>query len=192
MSVFEYLGVLLSVIMGLGVTHILVGLAKTIHNRRTITLFWVHSMWAVNVLIYIVIIWWGMFWWSGQQEWSFFQFLLLILYAIALFFSASLLFPWDFPNDFDFEVHFFETRPWFFSVMTVAWCIDIPETVLKSTGGMRHLPEAYIALVFVNLLLLALAATWSNKTYQKVAAIFWPVYTVGYLSVTTLVEIAAG
>ena len=192
MSVFEYLGVLLSVIMGLGVTHILVGLAKTIHNRKTITLFWVHSLWAVNVLIYIVIIWWGMFWWSGQQEWSFFQFLLLILYAIALFFSASLLFPWDFADDFDFEVHFFETRPWFFSVMAVAWCIDIPETVLKSTGGMRDLPDAYIALVIVNILLLVLAAIWPNKTYQKVAAIFWPVYTVGYLSVTTLVEIAAG
>ena len=192
MSVFEYLGVLLSVIMGLGVTHILVGLAKTIHNRKTITLFWVHSLWAVNVLIYIVIIWWGMFWWSGQQEWSFFQFLLLILYAIALFFSASLLFPWDFPADFDFEVHFFETRPWFFSVMAVAWCIDIPETVLKSTGGMRDLPDAYVALVIVNVLLLVLAAVWPYKTYPKLVAIVWPVYTVGYLSVTTLVEIAAG
>ena len=191
MSVFEYLGVLLSVIMGLGVTHILAGLAKTIHNRKTITLFWVHSLWAINVLIYIVIIWWGMFWWSSQQEWSFFQFLLLVLYAIALFFSASLLFPWEFPNDFDFEVHFFETRPWFFSVMTVAWCIDVPETVLKSTGGMRDLPEAYIALVIVNILLLALAAAWPNKTYHKFAAIFWPVFTVGYLSLTTLVQIAA-
>jgi len=131
-----------------------------------------------------------MFWWSSQLEWSFFQFLLLIFYAIALFFSASLLFPWDFPEDFNFEVHFFETRPWFFSVMAVAWCIDIPETFLKSTGGMRDLPEAYIALVSVNLLLLITAAVWPSKTYHKFAAIFWPVFTIGYLSLTTLVQIA--
>jgi hypothetical protein len=31
MSLFEYLSVFLSVIMGLGVTHILAGLSKTIH-----------------------------------------------------------------------------------------------------------------------------------------------------------------
>lgn len=34
MGVFEYLGVILSVIMGLGVTHILAGLSKTIHHRK--------------------------------------------------------------------------------------------------------------------------------------------------------------
>jgi hypothetical protein len=190
MSVFEYLGVLLSVIMGLGVTHILVGLSKTIHHRKTSTLFWVHSLWAINVLIYIVIIWWGMFWWSGLQEWSFFQFLLLVLYAIVLFFAASLLFPWDLPDDFNFEAHFFDTRPWFFSVLAVAWCIDIPETVLKSTGGLRDLPEAYVALVIANLALFILAMFWSNQTYHKAFAVVWPVYTIGYLSITTLAQIA--
>ncbi len=32
MGVFEYLGVILSVIMGLDVTHILSGISKTIHH----------------------------------------------------------------------------------------------------------------------------------------------------------------
>ena len=75
MSLFEYLSVFLSVIMGLGVTHILAGLSKTIHYRRSLKLFWVHTLWAINILIYIVIIWWGMFWWSKQVNWSFFEFL---------------------------------------------------------------------------------------------------------------------
>ena len=78
MGVFEYLGVILSVIMGLGVTHILAGLSKTIHHRNSVKPYWVQAMWALNVLIYIVTIWWGMFWWSSQQDWSYFQFLLLI------------------------------------------------------------------------------------------------------------------
>ncbi len=191
MSVFEYLGVLLSVIMGLGVTHVLAGLSKTIHHRRTVKLFWVHTLWAFNILVYIVIIWWGMFWWSTQQDWSFFQFLLLILYAIVLFLAASLLFPWDLPDDFDFEAHFFDTRPWFFAVLTIAWCIDVPETVLKSEGGMRDLPEAYLVLVITQLGLNLIGVFWSNKTFHKVYALFWPVFTIGYLSTTTLMQIAA-
>ncbi|MBT8361964.1 MAG: hypothetical protein KJO32_13515 [Deltaproteobacteria bacterium] len=111
MGVFEYLGVILSVIMGLGVTHILAGLSKAIHHRKTVKVYSVQALWAANILIYIMSIWWGMFCWSGQQEWSYFQFLLLIFNAILLFLSASLILPWDFSDDFDFENHFYETRP---------------------------------------------------------------------------------
>lgn len=57
MGVFEYLGVILSVIMGLGVTHILVGFSKFIHHRKTVKLYWVQALWAFNVLLYIVTIW---------------------------------------------------------------------------------------------------------------------------------------
>ena len=190
MSVFEYLGVFLSVIMGLGVTHILAGISKTIHHRRTLKHFWLHTLWAFNILVYIVIIWWGMFWWSAQQEWSFFEFLLLILYTIVLFLAASLLFPWDLPDDFDFEAHFFDTRPWFFSVLAFAWCIDIPETVLKSEGGLRDLPEAYLAFVITHLVSNIIGVFWSNRTYHKIFAVIWPIFMIGYLSITTLTQIA--
>lgn len=190
MGVFEYLGVLLSVIIGLGVTHILAGVSKAIHHRNTLRFYWVHALWCINILIYIVIIWWGMFWWSGQQEWSFFQFLLLILYAIVLFLAASLLFPWDFPPDFDFEKHFYETRPWFFSVLVLAWCIDIPETLLKSEARMRARPQAYLAFDVISISLYLLGAFWANKTFHKALAVFVPAYTIGYLSVTTLIHIA--
>jgi hypothetical protein len=191
MGVFEYLGVILSVIMGLGVTHILVGLSKTIHHRKTIKFYWVQALWAFNVLIYIVTIWWGMFWWSGLQDWSYFYFLLLILYAILLFLSASLIFPWDFSDNCDFEDHFYETRPWFFAVFAIAWCIDIPETVTKSDSGLRELPGEYLAFVIPQIVLSVVAAFWPNKMYHKIFAIFWPVYTLGYLSITTLAAIAA-
>lgn len=132
-----------------------------------------------------------MFWWSGQLEWSYFQFLLLILYAILLFLSASLIFPWYFSDDFDFETHFYETRPWFFAVLAIAWCIDIPETMAKSDIGLRGLPEAYLVFALSHFFLNVVAAFWPNKTYHRFYAVFWPVFTLGYLSLTTLAEIAA-
>ena len=190
MSVFEYLGVILSVIMGLGLTHILAGVSKTIHHRKTVKPYWVHTLWAFNILLYIVVIWWGMFWWSSQQDWLFFQFLMLILYATILFLLASLLYPWDLPDGFDFEKHFFDTRPWFFSVLVIAWLIDIPETLLKSEGGLRDLPQAYIALAITFIALGIGGAVWSNKTYHKIIAVLWGTITIAYLSATTLREIA--
>ena len=116
--------------------------------------------------------------------------MLLILYAIVLFLAASLLYPWNIPEDLDFEQHFYDTRRWFFSVTALAWVIDIPETVLKSDGGMRNLPEAYVILVAPLLILSIIAAYSGNRTFHKFYAVFYPVFVVGYLSFTTLAEIA--
>ncbi len=190
MSVFEYLGVLLSVIMGLGLTHILAGLSKIIHYRKTIRFYWVHSLWAFSILMYIVIIWWGMFWWSTQEQWSFFLFLLLILYAVFLFMSASLLFPWNLPEDLDLEEHFFRTRPWFFSILSITWVLDIPETTLKATGHLRELPADYLVFAFFQLSLLLICLFTTNRTAHRIIAIVWPLVMLGYLSTTTLVNIA--
>lgn len=191
MSAFEYLSVFLSVIMGLGVTHVLAGLSKIIHSRSTVKPFWVHTLWAFNILIYIIAIWWGMFWWSTQTDWSFFQFLLLLSYSIVLFIAASLLFPWDVPQTFDFESHFFETRAWFFAALFVAWCIDVPETVMKANEGARDLPYVYAAFVSGQLLIAAIAVFWSSARFHMFYAVFWPIYTIGYLTVTTLAKIAS-
>ena len=191
MGVFEYLGVILSVIMGLGLTHILAGVSKTIHHRKTVKPYWVHTLWALNMLIYIVVIWWGMFWWSDLAQWSFFHFLFVIVYAIILFLLASLLFPWDLTSDFDFERHFFSNRRWFFGILFLAWCIDIPETVLKAQGGLRALPTAYVAWVSVLLVMSAIAGWTGNRRYHAFFAVFWLAWIIGYLSLTTLRVIAS-
>ena len=190
MSVFEYLGVLISVVMGLGVTHVLIGISKTIHHRDTVRVYWVHLWWAVNVLFYVIAVWWGMFWWSTLGEWTFFQFLFVIAYAIILFLLASLLFPWDMDDDFDFERHFYDNRRWFFGILFLAWCIDIPETILKAEGGLRALPAAYTAWVTALLVLAAYAAWTDSKRYHSFYAVFWLVWVLGYLSLTTLNVIA--
>lgn len=42
MSAFEYLAVLVSLIFGLGITHILAGVGRTIHRRAEIRIDLVH------------------------------------------------------------------------------------------------------------------------------------------------------
>jgi hypothetical protein len=190
MSVFEYLGVLLSVVMGLGLTHLLTGLSKTIHHRDTLRIYWVHLVWVFNVALYIVAIWWGLFWWSGQSSWSFLQFLFILLYAVVLFLLASLLYPWDVAADQDFEEHFWRTRPWFFAILAIAWMIDVPETVLKGQEGLRAMPAEYAVFAATQVTLAIIGASTSNRRFHSVYAVLWPVITVGYLTLTTLAQIA--
>lgn len=191
MALFEYLGVLISVVMGLGITHLLIGASKVVQNRDSIRVYWVHTVWTVYVLVYILGIWWGMFWWSGLAEWTFYHFVFVTLYAVALFLLAAMLYPWDFPNDFDFRVYFYKNRSWFFGIQFVAWSIDIPETMLKGETGLRDLPQFYLAFVAVMLGLSLAGAITSNRRYHEFYAPFWLIFLLGYLGLTTLAVIAA-
>jgi len=147
MTLFEYLGVLISVVMGLGITHLLTGISKVIQH--------------------------------------------LTLYAIALFLLAALLYPWDIPTDFDFRRYFLENRAWFFGLQAVAWCIDIPETVLKADMGLRDLPEGYVFFVSVLLTLSLIGAFTRSRRFHGFFAVFWLCALLTYLGTTTLARIAA-
>jgi len=190
MALFEYLGVLISVVMGLGITHLLIGTSKVIECRDSVRIYWVHSLWTVNILIYILVIWWGMFWWSSLEEWSFYHFLFVTLYAVALFLLAAVLYPGDVPRDFDFEEYFLNNRAWFFGIQFAAWCIDVPETLLKAGAGLREPPQLYYLFVAAMLALNLVAVLTRNRRYHEFFVLYWLLAILGYLGFTTLARIA--
>ena len=176
--------------MGLGLTHLLTGLSKTIHHRDTLRVYRVHLVWTLNVAPYIVAIWWGLFWSSGQGSWSFLQFLFILLYAVVLFLLASLLFPWDVAADQDFEEHFWRTRPWFFAILAMAWVIDVPDTQLKGKEGLRAIPAEYAVFALTHITLAIIGASTSDRRSHSVYAVLWPVLSLGFLTFTTLAQMA--
>ena len=121
MGVFEYIGVLVSVIMGLGITHLATGATKLIQHRDEVRFYLPHMIWTLNILIYILLIWWGMFSWSGHDDWYAYEYLFITSYAIVSFFLAAMLYPWDMSRDIDVDAYFFKNRIWFFGTLLVAW-----------------------------------------------------------------------
>ena len=191
MNLFEFLGVLISVIMGLGITHMLAGVSKIIHHRETVRIYWVQLVWAFSLLLQILAIWWGLFWWSSLEQWSFYQFLFIVSYAILLFLAAGMLFPWSISDDFDFERHYMHNRRWFFGMLFMCWLVDIPETLFKADSGVRDAPMMYAVFVSFMLSMCVVGAVSNNRVVQGSIAIAWPTTVIIYLGVTTLAEIAA-
>src|SRR3954471_11689956 len=92
-AMFDYLGVLLSIIMGLALTHVLLGFVKLIQMRRSVRPYWVQIVWSVSMLLYVLAIWWGMYWWRHLEVWHFEEFVGLTGYSIVLFMASAMLFP---------------------------------------------------------------------------------------------------
>jgi hypothetical protein len=104
---FDYFAVLVSVILGLALTHVLRGLAKILQLRRRCRIYGPHLLWSVNVVVWVLTTWWGMFWWKNLSDWTFTWFLFIATYAIAFFIWSYMLYPPEVRENLDFESFFF-------------------------------------------------------------------------------------
>ena len=173
MGIFEYIGVLISVIMGLGITHLATGATKLIQHRDEVKFYLPHMLWTVNILLFILLIWWGMFSWSDHNTWYAFEYLFITLYAIVAFFLASMLYPWDMAKDIDVREYFFRSRIWFFSALLIAWCIDGIETIIKADAGLRPIPQGYFGFLGVQLLIALIGIGSRNQFVHTVLSVIF-------------------
>jgi len=90
MSEFEFVSVLVSIIFGLGLTHLLSGLFRLAYRRELTERHVVYTGWVFMVL---VLNWWVFFGWRNFPSWSFEVFLLIVLWALSFYVLAIALYP---------------------------------------------------------------------------------------------------
>ena len=115
MTPFEYVTVLISIILGLGITQIVTGVADMIHQWERIKLYWPHLLWVIFVFFLHVEEWWVIYDLRQIEVWEMPMFLFVILYPINLFILARILFPFGSRNSqTDFKEFYFNNFRKFF------------------------------------------------------------------------------
>lgn len=163
MNEFEFLAVFISIVVGLGVTHILYGLARIIHNRHNLKLDTLHFLWTLNVLLILLLNWWVLFLWVDYPEWSFDIYLLLIAWGIFLYMLAVLLYPPDIRGDESYGALFEKNRKWLFGVFIVFVLFDIAQTAVR---GQLFTPRIYLPFVIHYAVLAAIGMLVASRRYQ--------------------------
>jgi len=190
-QMFDYFGVLISIILGLALTHLLRGLGRLIQLRHETKLYWVHILWTVNVVVFVLSTWWGMYWWKALEAWSFPWFFFIAGFAIAVFMWAYLLFPAEFSPVVDFNAYFFANRHWFFGIQTVVVLMDVLETVQKGVMHLRPMPTLY-AYSIAGLLIVSIVGLFTDKRrVHATLCVAWLLIALGYLFLSSTARIAA-
>jgi len=130
---------LVSIVVGLGLTHVLSALGGAVHrlrgHGRPIRLDPVYLIWVVSVLIWLVSFWWWEFKLRDIDiKWTFGIYLFIISYAIALFLMAVILVPQDMKGVDDSYAYFMSGRRWFFGALIAVNLIDIADSTLKGSA----------------------------------------------------------
>jgi hypothetical protein len=120
MSLFEFLMVLVSIIVGLGVAEILTGVARLIRCRETIRNYWVHSVGVVAIFIALLQQWWEIWAFRAVSEWTFLGLVMMLMGPVGLFLIAHLLFPEPMPGADIKKYYYGAMRPvWWLAAATV-------------------------------------------------------------------------
>jgi hypothetical protein len=94
MSNFPIVATVLSMILGLSVTRLLLGVLTVFRIRRVAKPDWVALVWAVMLFTMQLQFWWAVNALSAvKQTFSFLEFLLLVMLTLSLFVTAALLLP---------------------------------------------------------------------------------------------------
>lgn len=157
LDTFEYLSVLVSVVAGLAVVHILQGVGRLIASPAKEKLYWAHSLWVIQSLLFLFNFWWFQLGYRPVEQWSSALFLFVLIYAIALYLQCVIIMP-ERPQA-DYEEYFFSRRAWFFGILFTVFTLDFVDTYLKPEGVLpRDLPGVE-ALVIQWLFLAAMCGT---------------------------------
>lgn len=93
MTEFEYISVLLSIILGLAVTQLLAGLARLLRDGRALAPAWWIFVIIATLLLANLQIWWVSFDWRHVPEWTFFSYAAFMVLPVLMYLLAYLLLP---------------------------------------------------------------------------------------------------
>ena len=152
MQMFEYVIVLISIVIGLAVTHLMQGIAGLIQNPSRARIWWVHLVWVAYMILSIVFWWWWEFNLQQIKVWTFPLYLFVIFYAFYLYLIAAVLFPTRLEGYDGYQEYFLARRHWFFGLV-IGWAgIDVIDTWMKGTDWFASVGTD--AIVFNSILAL--------------------------------------
>lgn len=178
MTPFEYVIVLISVILGLGITTILTGVAELIKNTQPARLYAPYIIWIGIIFVLHFQDWWLSYQLMSVKEWSLQFFLLIVLYPINLYILAHLLFPSSLSKDFDSKVFFLEHYPRFFIGAIILVVLSVIQNIFIS--DLNVLTQIPHTLVFLVLLFMLLAGNKSSGVHTAVSVFLLIVMIVGF------------
>jgi hypothetical protein len=145
---FDYLSVLISIVLGLGLTELLSNVHRLIQARDRVTFHWLPLLWSGLIFVMLVQWWWAAFGLHRQLEWNFFFFLLILLIPVLMYLTAASVLPTIEPEKtYDLRAYYFSIHHWFFWIVAATSVMECLRAVLYDDLQATLLNAAAVVLL---------------------------------------------
>jgi hypothetical protein len=152
MTIFEYLMVIVSIILGLGITQLLRGFSKVARSgsRSAVVI-----LFGIYVFVFHIQAWWALWDLRVFERWNLGYFAFLVSIPCLLFACAELLFPMATTAETDWKAHYQSVRVWFLGALAALSAIAMLETWVfldvPLTHAYRLIQSGIIVLVITGM-----------------------------------------
>lgn len=179
MGAFGYLSVLISIVLGLGITHLLQGFGRWVEGRSEFRAFGPSLAWAGFLLLVHIQTWWTMFGYMQHGEWTFLEFVVVLSQPMVLYLMTLLVFPSVEARRQDLRENFLHQRPWFFGLVVVLLTVSIVKDLVLTGALPGAINLAFHGIFFVAAFLgMALKQERGHRPLAYSVLFVFVVYTV--------------
>jgi hypothetical protein len=148
-SPFEYITVLISIILGMGITEILSSVGNVILRWQSVKLYWPHTILVLLVFVFHFQEWWVIFELRTYQYWRLPVFLFTILYPVNLYILARILFPRKYKRKgTDLKTFYYENcNRIFIFIFSLAMLSIIDNAFFHSIPFIEQVPQIILAII---------------------------------------------
>jgi hypothetical protein len=180
-EVFLHVRVLIGVVLGLGLTRLLSGIAGIAQHPGKRPLYATHLLWVAIILVMIVHFWWWEFGLIRVHVWRFELFVFILAYAFLYYLMATFLFPENMDEYAGYEDYFLSRRRWFFGLLIAAFAADYLDTLIKGRVHLYELGAEYQARLAIGIVLFAVASWTRNRRFHLILAATFLVYYLSWI-----------
>lgn len=185
---FNFIAVLVSIVIGLAITHLLSALSEMLQvaNRRHI--YWVQVLWLLNLFYLAMMDWWLLYRWRTVELWTFFLFVWVTIPATVIYLACALLYPGELENSGSPNWHdyYYKNRRGFFLILGSVPPLDIVDTLLKGWPHFLAQGPLYLPFIVIWAAGCVVAAITANERYHAFWAIAFPIVFVGFTTINML------
>ena len=180
MDAFSYLSVLLSIIIGLGITEVLQGYRSLLLSRSHVKLYAPTIIWSALLLVFSAQLWWASFGLASHTEWSFATFGVILLQTVLLYMMSAIVIP-DVANaeNADLRTHYFREVTPFFTISLLMLASSISKDYMLN-GRLPSVPNLSFHAFFAGLAALAIASR--KPSVHVTIALGMVFFTIAYIA----------
>ncbi len=168
-SPFEYVSILVSIILGLGITQILSAFSDLLYNYKKVSFYWPHTFWIVFILFLHIQDWFITYQLKDKPVWHLRELFFILLYPVSLFCVAKMLLPTNEREERNDMKLFYKSQ---YSLIFIIVAISIFISILFNyIFLMESLLQQIPLLIFLSVMLYTALKKVENEMLHKAIAI---------------------
>ena len=178
MSQFEYIMVMVALILALALAQSLRGLSEIVTSQKR---YWPHALWLVSLAFIMVQGWWADWDYNAVGEWRFTTYLLVLASPAISFAAAHLLVPATRAIDIDWQAQFSAVRQWFFGLLITYFLVAVVQSVFLYGTPLLH-PYRLFQILLILILLVGFFVH-NDRVQKALPPLFIAINIIGQLVV---------